>query len=71
MTPISVGTLDLTKTYEAKERQGLFKATDTEVEALKNVSLEINAGEIFGLFSMWLFRHVESNLRRNDGIGKF
>jgi ABC-2 type transport system permease protein len=23
------------------------------------------------LFSMWVFRHVESNLRRNDGIGKF
>ena len=23
------------------------------------------------LFSMWVFRRVESNLRRNDGIGKF
>ena len=49
MRPIPVKTLNLSKTYHAKQRQGLFKATYTEVEALKNVSLEINAGEIFGL----------------------
>ena len=44
-----VKTLNLSKTYQAKQRQGLFKATYKEVEALKNVSLEINAAEIFGL----------------------
>ena len=71
MTPIPVRTLDLSKTYQTKQRQDLFKATYKEVEALKNVSLEINAGEIFGLFSIWVFRRVESNLQRNDGIGKF
>ena len=49
MRPIPVKTLNLSKTYHAKQRQGLFKATYKEVEALKNVSLEINAGEIFGL----------------------
>ena len=49
MIPAPVKTLNLSKTYQAKQRQGLFKATYKEVEALKNVSLEINAGEIFGL----------------------
>ena len=44
-----VKTLNLSKTYQAKQRQGLFKAAYNEVEALKNVSLEIQAGEIFGL----------------------
>ncbi len=49
MRPIPVKTLNLSKTYHAKQRQGLFKAIFKKVEALKNVSLEINAGEIFGL----------------------
>lgn len=44
-----VKTLNLSKTYQAKQRRGLFKATYKEVEALKNVSLEIRPGEIFGL----------------------
>ena len=40
---------NLSKTYIAKQRQGLFKATRRPVEALKGVSLEIRPGEIFGL----------------------
>jgi ABC-2 type transport system ATP-binding protein len=40
---------NLSKIYFSKQRQGLFKATTREVEALKNVSLEIKEGEIFGL----------------------
>jgi ABC-2 type transport system ATP-binding protein len=39
----------LSKTYIAKQRQGLFKSTRKEVEALRDVSLEIQPGEIFGL----------------------
>jgi ABC-2 type transport system ATP-binding protein len=39
----------LSKTYVAKQRQGLFKSSRREVEALKKVSLEIQPGEIFGL----------------------
>lgn len=40
---------NLSKTYIAKQRKGLFKATRRPVEALKGVSLEIHPGEIFGL----------------------
>ena len=40
---------NLQKTYKTKKRQGLFKSTVREVEALKGVSLEIQPGEIFGL----------------------
>ena len=40
---------NLQKTYKTKKRQGLFKASVREVEALKGVSLEIQPGEIFGL----------------------
>lgn len=40
---------NLSKIYFSKQRQGLFKATTREVEALKNVSLEIKEGEMFGL----------------------
>ena len=39
----------LTKTYYPKQRKGLFKSERREVQALKQVSLEIRRGEIFGL----------------------
>lgn len=39
----------LTKTYVVKQRKGLFKAEEKNVEALKGISLEIKPGEIFGL----------------------
>ena len=39
----------LSKTYNAKQRKGLFKAERRTVEALKGVSFEIAPGEIFGL----------------------
>ncbi|MFQ5943610.1 MAG: ABC transporter ATP-binding protein [Anaerolineales bacterium] len=40
---------ELSKTYYPKQRKGLFKSETSEVEALKSVSLQIQAGEIFGL----------------------
>ncbi|MCP4419084.1 MAG: ABC transporter ATP-binding protein, partial [Chloroflexi bacterium] len=40
---------NLQKTYITKKREGLFKSSLREVEALKNISLEIEPGEIFGL----------------------
>jgi ABC-2 type transport system ATP-binding protein len=40
---------NLSKTYLTKQRQGLFKSSLKEVEALKEVSLEVQRGEIFGL----------------------
>lgn len=40
---------NLQKTYLTKKRQGLFKSSQRQVEALKGVSLEIERGEIFGL----------------------
>ncbi|WP_420641920.1 ATP-binding cassette domain-containing protein [Candidatus Leptofilum sp.] len=40
---------NLQKIYKTKKRQGLFKSSVREVEALKGVSLEIARGEIFGL----------------------
>lgn len=39
----------LSKTYIAKERTGLFGATRREIHALKDVSLHIRPGEMFGL----------------------
>ncbi len=39
----------LTKSYYPKQRTGLFRSEQREVEALKRVSLEIEKGEIFGL----------------------
>jgi len=39
----------LTKIYRVRQRQGLFKAKETQVEALKGISLEIRPGEVFGL----------------------
>jgi len=40
---------DLAKTYQTKQRKGLFKAEYSEVEALQGVSLDVRQGEIFGL----------------------
>ena len=40
---------DLSKTYQVRQRKGLFKSEKSAVEALKGVSLEVCAGEIFGL----------------------
>jgi ABC-2 type transport system ATP-binding protein len=45
----TVYTENLTKTYQVRERKGLFKADRRAVEALKGVSLEVCSGEIFGL----------------------
>ena len=42
---------NLQKIYKTKKRQGLFKSTLRQVEALKGVSLEIEKGEIFGLLA--------------------
>jgi ABC-2 type transport system ATP-binding protein len=39
----------LTKIYRTQQRQGLFKSKEKLIEALKEVSLEIQPGEIFGL----------------------
>ena len=40
---------NLRKTYSTKKREGLFKSSIREVEALKGVSLTIEQGEVFGL----------------------
>lgn len=40
---------NLTKVYHTRQRRGLFRAEETEVIALKDLSLEIHPGEIFGL----------------------
>jgi ABC-2 type transport system ATP-binding protein len=39
----------LVKTYQIKQRKGLFKSESKNVDALKGISLEIKPGEIFGL----------------------
>jgi ABC-2 type transport system ATP-binding protein len=39
----------LSKTYQVRQRKGLFKSEKSSVEALKGISLEVRAGEIFGL----------------------
>jgi ABC-2 type transport system ATP-binding protein len=39
----------ISKTYWAKERKGLFKSEKRSVEALKEISMEVQPGEIFGL----------------------
>ncbi len=46
-SPVKIDNLQ--KVYRTKKRQGLFKSTVREVEALKGISLEIGQGEIFGL----------------------
>jgi ABC-2 type transport system ATP-binding protein len=40
---------DLDKTYDVKERAGFFKSRRREVNALKNINLAIEPGELFGL----------------------
>jgi ABC-2 type transport system ATP-binding protein len=40
---------DLSKTYQVRQRKGLFRSEKSAVEALKGISLEVCAGEIFGL----------------------
>jgi ABC-2 type transport system ATP-binding protein len=40
---------NLGKVYRTRQRQGLFKSVERQVEALKDVSLEIRPGELFGL----------------------
>ena len=40
---------NLTKVYQVRQRRGLFKSEDKQVEALKGVSLEVRPGELFGL----------------------
>jgi ABC-2 type transport system ATP-binding protein len=40
---------NLSKTYEVRQRKGIFKSEKSTVPALKGVSLEVCAGEIFGL----------------------
>ena len=47
--PGTVETVDLSKTYQTKNRVGLFRSEKREVPALKNVSLDVKDGEIFGL----------------------
>lgn len=46
---IPVRTANLSKIYRSRQRQGIFKSTHKEVEALKAVSLDIREGEVFGL----------------------
>ena len=40
---------NLSKTYLVRQRKGLFKSEKRPVEALKEISLEVCQGEIFGL----------------------
>ncbi len=40
---------DLTKIYQSKQRQGVFRSRVKEIPALTEVTLDIFAGEIFGL----------------------
>jgi ABC-2 type transport system ATP-binding protein len=49
---MSLGTVqieDLAKTYQTKQRQGIFRSTRRDVEALSGVSFDVKSGEIFGL----------------------
>ena len=45
----ALSTQNLSKTYQTKQRAGLFKSTRRSVEALKDVTLSVEPGEIFGL----------------------
>ena len=40
---------NLAKTYQTKQRKGIFKSESREVTALQGVSLDVRPGEIFGL----------------------
>jgi ABC-type oligopeptide transport system ATPase subunit len=50
--PAMITVTDLTKTYLVKERTGLFKSRVREINALKNIDLEIKEGELFGLMGL-------------------
>ena len=39
----------LSKTYQTRQRKGLFKSEAKAIEALKGISFEIKPGEVFGL----------------------
>jgi len=39
----------LSKTYQVRQRKGLFKSQKSSVDALQGVSLDVQAGEVFGL----------------------
>jgi ABC-2 type transport system ATP-binding protein len=45
----SVKVENLSKTYHTRQRKGIFKSVKRDVEALIDVSLEVQPGEIFGL----------------------
>jgi len=45
----TLATVNLSKTYETKQRKGIFKSELRKVEALKDINLEVKTGEIFGL----------------------
>jgi ABC-2 type transport system ATP-binding protein len=40
---------NLSKTYQVRQRKGLFKSQKSSVVALKGISMDVRAGEIFGL----------------------
>ena len=42
----------MTKVYELQEVSKTYRNDGKEFEALKNVSLEVNEGEIFGIIGM-------------------
>lgn len=47
-----IGTLrveSLSKTYQVRQRKGLFRSEKSAVEALKDISMRVDEGEIFGL----------------------
>ena len=39
----------LSKSYQVRQRQGLFKSQKSSVDALQGVTLDVQAGEVFGL----------------------
>lgn len=39
----------ISKTYQVRQRKGVFKSQKSSVEALQGVSLDVRAGEVFGL----------------------
>jgi ABC-2 type transport system ATP-binding protein len=44
-----IRTENLSKTYQVRQRKGLFKSEKQDIEALSNLTLEVRQGEIFGL----------------------
>jgi ABC-2 type transport system ATP-binding protein len=47
--PESVVVESLSKTYHTRQRKGIFKSEKRDVQALQDVTLDVQAGEIFGL----------------------